>query len=95
MQLSAARLLRYEARRAGTGVAQLMTAYRDHPAGSHLVMGVGGSWYIGWPDRGEPIQDRAWLDQWLAARDASIADLIFESTQAKAAFEQEFGPPVS
>jgi len=70
-----------------------------HPAAktpeSYLVMGVGGRWYIGWPDHGEQIQNRAWLDQWLAARDASTANLIFESTQAKTEFEQAFGPPVS
>lgn len=67
----------------------------DRPAGSYLVVGVGGHWYIGWPDRGEQIPDRAWLDQWLGAREAFTADLIFESTQAKTEFEQDFGPPVS
>ncbi|MFL6098409.1 MAG: flagellar FlbD family protein [Actinomycetales bacterium] len=67
-------------------------AAADPPLGSYLLMSVSGSWYIGWPNSGEPIQSRPWLDRWLAARGASIADLDFETPQAAKQFEHDFGP---
>jgi hypothetical protein len=58
-----------------------------------LVQRVGGIWYVGWPDGGQPIENRDWLDHWLAARGASVADLDFgEDPAAEQTFIDEFGP---
>lgn len=57
-----------------------------------LVQFVDRTWYIGWPDKGEPIESRAWLEQWLGARGASLLDVEFGSSEAEQQFVEEFGP---
>jgi hypothetical protein len=58
----------------------------------YLVLLVSDVWYIGWPGPGQPIQSRPWLDRWLAEREASPADVDFESAELKAQFIRQFGP---
>jgi hypothetical protein len=65
----------------------------DAPAPRFLVQRVDGTWYIGWPDRGQLIENRDWLEQWLAGHGASTADLDFGAEpHAERQFVDEFGP---
>jgi hypothetical protein len=58
-----------------------------------LVQCLEGTWYIGWPEPGQPIESREWLQDWLGARGASRGDLDFGSDpDAALQFIQEFGP---
>lgn len=58
-----------------------------------LVLWASGTWYVGWPDRGQPIESRDWLEEWLAARGASMADLTFGAKHpGEPFFVDDFGP---
>jgi hypothetical protein len=54
---------------------------------------VGGVWFLEHQGHAQAIVDQPWLDSWLAARDASSADLDFPSAALRQRFVHDFGAP--